>query len=137
MPSPFDALDASLQAEMDKAFGEGITIRPQVGGNYSVAADSLRPVKTGVRAIVSHSPREAATDFRNSNRNGVPLALSPSSAWLQRAAIAALGAELRRGDVIEFPEAGAPAPTAVVAVAQKGDHGDLNLIFTASGEAAE
>lgn len=129
MPSPFDAIDAAMQAVIDASFGEGVRVIPMVGdGNYSSAADQSRPAAT-VRATVGRAPGVKPTDFNNSNRNGAPLATAPLEIWIDRAAYDALGYELRRGDRIEITEDGTPPPSYAIAAAHKGDNGDVQIIL--------
>lgn len=129
MPSPFDAIDASLQAAIDQTFGGGVTVRPQAAGNYTGGADPLRPAISGVRATVARAPGIKNTDFNNSNRNGAPLAVAPSEIWIDRAAYAALGYRLKRDDIVELTEEGSPPPSFKIAAVHDGDHGDVQIIL--------
>lgn len=130
MPSPFDEIDAAAQAVIDETFGEGITIRPMVGdGNYSATPDPARPVAVGVRAAVARNGGVKPTDFNNSNRNGAALATSPVELWIDRAAYAALGYDLKRGDRVEITEDGTPPPSYAVAAVHKGDGADVQVIL--------
>lgn len=126
MPSPFDLLDAAVQATVDATFGEGITIRPQTGdGNYTGGADGARPVRIGVRATVARAPSIKPTDFNNSNRNGAPVAMMAPEIWIDALAYAAIGYGLRRGDIIEL----ADGAKFTIADARKGDNGDVQVIL--------
>jgi len=130
----FDDIDGSLQAAMDQVFGEAIRVLPQqVGGNYGAGApDPARP-PLDTRAIISRAPNQGKVDFANTNRAGVPLSLSPSECWMDRAAYAALGYPIRRGDVIELTDKGAARVT--VSDVALGDHRDIVIHFTAGAPA--
>jgi len=135
MPSPFDAIDAAVQSAIDQVFGEGIRIHPQAGDvNYGGGPDTLRPARDA-RAVISRSYATERTDFLGTNRPGASGALAPSEAWLDSASYAALGYAIRRGDILELTEE-AGAPRLVVAQADYGRNGDVNLHLVASGSIA-
>lgn len=129
MPSLFDEIDAGMQSVVDAVFGEGIRVEPQAGdGNYSAGADPARPVRENVRAIVGRAPIAKGVDYSGTTRNGPPVATSPAEVWLDRAAYAALGYAITRGDrIVLTGEAGAPCFT--VASALPGDNGDVRIIL--------
>jgi hypothetical protein len=129
MPSPFDAIDAAMQAAIDHRFGEGIRIVPMVGDtNYSGGPDPARPVRDGVRATVARAPKAGATDYSGSQRNGASFAAMPAELWIDRAAYAAVGYKITRGDeIVLTDDAGAPSFT--VASVHEGDNGDVAIIL--------
>lgn len=135
MPSPFDAIDARMQAAIDKVFGEGIRIIPMIGGNYSKAPDPNRAAMD-CRATVSRAPASANIDYPSTNAPSSNSALDPVEIWIDRAAYAALGYALRRGDVIVLlDEAGQPK-YAATAVYDSGQ-GDVHVPLVASKRSAE
>lgn len=132
--SLFDDIDGSLQAAMDEVFGEAIRVFPQrAGGNYGAGAPDPARLPKDTRAIVSRAAREGTVDFANTNRAGVALSLAPSECWMDRDTYAALGYQLRRGDVIELTERGGARVT--VSDAAPGDHRDIVIHFTAGAPA--
>lgn len=128
MPSPFDAIDAAMQADIDRLFGEGINVRPQAGDQYAGIPDPARPAIEGVRATVARSAQAKRTDFSGTGRAGVPVATAPAEIWIDRAAYAALGYRIRRGDLIEMAE-DIPVTKHTVAAVNDGDHGDVQIIL--------
>ena len=129
MPSPFDDIDADMQADIDALFGEGIRVIPQVGdGNYSSGADPARPQRDGVRATVARAPQTTKADYRGTERSGALVASAPAELWIDRVAYAALGYELARGDFIEITDDANPARYTVAAV-NRGDGGDVQVIL--------
>lgn len=128
MPSPFDEIDAAMQADIDALFGEGIRIRPQAGDEYTRGADPDRPVAEGVRATVARAPQAKKTDFRGTASNGVPVTTAPAEIWIDRAAYAALGYAIRGGDFIELTD-DPGVPRFTVAAVHPGDGGDVQIIL--------
>lgn len=135
MPSPFDALDAAVQTAIDQTFGEGIRIEPMLSGDYAKAPDPERPARS-CRATISRAPGAKATNFPSTNRKSSDLAVSPTEAWIDRAAYAALGYPIRRGDFIVLTEA-AGSPRFEVAAAHRGDYGDVTLPLISLSPAEE
>lgn len=131
MPSPFDAIDAAAQAAVDRLFGEGIRVIPRSGdGNYAGAPDAARPVREGVRATVARAAGAKATDYSGSQRNGSAVASMPAEIWIDAAAYAGLGYEIKRGDWIELTDdILASPPRFHVAAVHRGDNGDAQIIL--------
>lgn len=128
MPSPFDAIDAAMQADIDRLFGEGIRIIPQAGDQYVKGADPSRPMREGVRATVARAPKTARTDYSGTAKPGAPVSIAPAEAWIDRAAYLALGYELRRGDIIELTDE-TPAASYQIGAVHYGDGGDVQIIL--------
>ncbi|MBN9033698.1 MAG: hypothetical protein BGO05_05435 [Rhizobiales bacterium 63-7] len=128
MPSPFDDIDAAMQADIDRLFGEGISIIPQLGDEYTRIPDPDRPVKSGIRATIARAATGGATDYRGSARDGASLSASTAEMWIDRAAYAALGYRLVRGDIVELSDE-TPPPRFVVAAVNDGDGGDVQVIL--------
>lgn len=129
MPSPFDEIDAAVQADIDALFGEGIRVIPQKGdGNYTSGADPDRAQRDGVRATVARAPKTAKADYRGTERSGAVTSSAPAELWIDRVAYAALGYELARGDIVEFTDDVVPARYTVAAV-NRGDGGDVQIIL--------
>lgn len=129
MPSPFDAIDAAMQATVDALFGEGIRVIPQAGDpNYAAGDDPDRPARAGVRATVAIAAKIATTDYSGSMRNGAPVASAPSELWIDRIAYAALGYALKRGDFVEITELPGQ-PVYKIAAVRPFDSGDVQIIL--------
>lgn len=128
MPSPFDAIDAAMQAVIDRQFGEGIRVIPQIGDQYTKTPDPERPAVEGLRATVARAPQARPTDFNGTARNGAPVSSSPAELWIDRAAYAAIGYPLRRGDIIELTD-DPTAPRYTVGAVNPGDGGDVQIIL--------
>ncbi len=127
MPSPFDAFDAAAQAVIDATFGEGIRIEPMRAGNYAAGADPDRPVRA-TRATVSRAPGVRKTNYPSTNRQSADVAASPTEAWIDRAAYAALGYPLRRGDIIILTD-DARTPRFEVTACHETDGGDVQVLL--------
>lgn len=128
MPSPFDAIDADMQAALAPIFGEGIRIMPRMGDNYTSAADPARPERVGVLATVARAPGAAPTDYSGSARNGAQVTRAPGEVWIDQIAYAAIGYEIQRGDLIAITDDPARPPCKVVAV-HAGEGGDVQIIL--------
>jgi len=115
MPSPFDQLDAAVQAAMDQAFGEAIRVEPMAAGNYASVPDPARPAKAA-RAIISRAPQPAATNYPATNRKSADRAAGPTEAWIGAADLAALGYPIRKGDLIVLTDDPGEPRYAVTAV---------------------
>jgi|GEM_PF-1599049 len=125
MPSPFDEMDAEIQAVVDETFGEGIRIEPMLSGNYSTGPDPSRPVRT-TRATISRAPSVVSINYPATNRTSADAAMAPVEVWLDRAAYGALGYTLRKGDNIVFTdETGEPRFS--VAAVHNSDHSDIRV----------
>ncbi len=131
MPSPFDEIDAANQAAVAEIFGEGVTVRPMAGDvNYGAAEDADRPVRLS-SASVQTAPRTIGLDVNATGRRGSDMSLGATELWIGRAEYAALGYEIRRGDVIELIERNGARLT--VASVKAGDHGDITIEAVAAG----
>ncbi|UYZ08560.1 hypothetical protein CFBP5507_06040 [Agrobacterium salinitolerans] len=128
MPSPFDEFDAAMQADVDALFGEGIKIIPRAGDEYTSAPDPERPSQEGIRATVARAPGSKPATYRGSQRTSADIHSSPAEIWIDRAAYAALGYELRRGDIIELTDDD-PATRYTVGSVGRGDGGDVRIIL--------
>jgi hypothetical protein len=131
MASPFDALMANVDAACDAIFGEAVTIAPQATGNYSVRSDPERPPAI-VTAIVSISPQ--AGDVRGQMTSegvnqGRTTNVAPSTIWISAAAAAALGYDLKAGDLIELSSR-AGTPVYRMERPAVTDLGDLEAVVT-------
>lgn len=135
MPSPFDEIDAAAQAAIDETFGEGIRVRPMRGGNYAKAGDPDRPARD-LRATVSRAPAVSAANYPSTNRKAAGVAASPTEIWIDRAAYASLGYELRRGDVIVLAD-DEGAPEFIATAVHPADNGDVQIPLVAAGTGAE
>lgn len=133
MPSPFDALDATLSGVVMDAFGESedaILLPRRVSQYAGPLYDPDRPVRT-VRGIFSlgsgetpirgNSPGEFAGTLR--------LASDKPEFWLPAAQVAAIPYRIAVRDLMEFPGR-AGQPTYAIARIQWSDVGDANLILT-------
>jgi hypothetical protein len=125
MPSPFDQFDAAAQAAIDTTFGEGIRIEPMAAGNYAAAPDPSRPARM-TRATISRAPAVRETNLPGTNRRAAAFAASPIEAWIDRAAYAAIGYRLVKGDVIVLIEQ-AGEPRFHISAAHPGDERDVTL----------
>lgn len=127
MPSLFDEIESASQAAITTVFGDGIRIRPmKAAGNYGGGADPDRPVVETVGTIGT-APNTAEADYPGTRSDGAPAALSPSEIWLDRAVVAAIPYDLKRGDVIETISS--PVRRFVVATAERGDNGDMRIVL--------
>lgn len=128
MPSLFDELESTSQAAITTVFGDGIRIRPmKEAGNYGGGPDPDRAVVETVGTIGS-APNTGKLDYPGTRADGADAALAPSEIWLDRAAVAAIGYALKRGDQIETIST--PVRKFVIASADPGEHGDLRIVLT-------
>lgn len=128
MPSPFDEFDAAMQADIDALFGEGVRIIPQSGDQYTKGVDALRPMRENVRATIARAPKVARTDYSGTSTHGAPVSHMMSEAWIDRAAYAALGYALQRGDLLEIPGVASTERFTIMDV-RPSDGGDVQIIL--------
>lgn len=127
MSSPFDDLDLAMQGVIEETFGEDITIIPRGGDFNFPIADPLRPIVSGVRAIVSTGVGLAASDFNNSNRNGAPVVNGSTEVWIDATTAAAIGYAIKRNDLIDSVDATAKVKRFTVSSAIFAENGDLHI----------
>lgn len=110
MASPFEALDAALQAVIDARFGDAILITPRKNtvasghvANYSVpAVDAGRqPVSTVGILSIAPKTNDIAGQRRGIDAQGTTrFQTGDDELWISAQAYDAIGYELQKGDLI-------------------------------------
>ena len=101
--SAFDALLADLDATLDAAFGEEITIQGITASDYAVAPDPARPA-TVVRAIVAAAARDDRVSTGGRATTDTAHGYAATEALLAPPALEALGWEPRSGDRVTLED---------------------------------
>lgn len=132
MPSPFDALDAAMDAAILGAMGETVAVlRPHLVSQYAgKRPDPDRP-PADVRGVFSAATasdqikgQATSSEFAGPTR----VVSTQPEFWMPGAVVTALPYAVRLGDLIEFPDRPG-APVYAVTALYRTDLSDLNLIL--------
>lgn len=132
MPSPFDALDAAMDAAILGTMGEtAAVIRPHLVSQYAgKTPDPDRPVQS-VRGVFSAATasdqikgQATSSEFAGATR---VVSMQPEF-WMPSSVVASIPYAVRLGDLIEFPDRPGTPVYAVTAL-YRTDLRDLNLIL--------
>jgi hypothetical protein len=135
MPSPFDALDATLQANVAAAYSEVIRILPRVASQYGgPQPDPARPAMD-VRGIFSLVPETETIGGQNKGGEYSGTTMfnhGRAEVWLEASEFASLGYQPRKLDLVILTDRVNAPQYAVTRLAKTGQ-GDVALILAAEG----
>lgn len=121
-------------ADIRRAFGESVRIQPAIASEYADAApDPNRPVRT-VDVVVAFTPNTDQVDGAKKISTHGSLAMRRGAIWFTPAEYAALGYEVRVGDMATLADrAGAPRYQ-ITSPPVASDRGDIavNIVLDAN-----